>query len=150
MCAPELPEDDENLLISAFAPEDGLDLGFGSKTAIGFGRFQSLSPIEVANQQQQHRLDAHENRREFEEAAQPLGYRLLQKVESLPNWGELRQFGEQDLASLDPQEYIPELGKIVREKAKAFGVPSSKKNIPNLRQERLDLVEQWLGRLEGR
>lgn len=150
LCAPELPEADKSLLLSVFASDAGLDIGFGSKTAIGFGRFRSLAEDSIQKQQAElQREAAEETRRQAEEAAKLAGERILPEVERLANWGELRLFAEQKLATLDQQEYIPELGMMLREKAQAMGVPSNKlKKNPNLLLERLTQVEEWLSRFE--
>lgn len=96
-------------LLDAIAEPAAKELGFGAKTRVGYG-YGALAP-EVAEARQR----VADERRRAEELARYPWREHLPRLESVDNWGELRQLAEGPLA---PYLHESEVADAVEAKAK--------------------------------
>lgn len=110
-------------------------LGFGAKTAIGYGYLEK----DEEKEKQEKEVAA--------EARKTVADNLCEKIKILADWGAVQSFAKQGLKELDAKDYTSDLGQTLKQHVEQLPLSKQKlKKNPNLKAERLAEVEGWLKR----
>jgi CRISPR-associated protein Cmr6 len=116
--------DDDKKAIVAMFRRAGKELGFGAKTAVGYGRMENVTDTTELLSVEWHRMAEEENARRFP------WQKELQKLEGVSNWGDFRQKGidnallKEHSDKLEVSQRIFDLACALRKQAKTNWDPA--------------------------